>query len=421
MNSLWQIQKLGNFIEQIRGVSYKKNEAQSLPVIGKLPLLRANNISEDGLNFNELVYVPVERIKSFQKLKKLDIVIAASSGSIHVVGKAAQILNDWDGSFGAFCKVIRTKKGLDSRYLAFFFRTKYYRKVISNLAAGANINNLKNEHFDDLKIPLPPLVIQKKIAAILDLADRLRQLRKAAIEKLDRLTHSVFLDMFGDPATNPKGWEIGQIRDLTKDVKYGTSKKSEKKGSYPILRMGNITSNGSWDFTDLNYIDLESNEVDKCTVRKGDLLFNRTNSKDLVGKTAVFKEEKSMVFAGYLIRLRTNQNANSDFISGFLNSSYSKKVLKNMCKNIIGMANINAQELQNIKIMMPPIQLQNKYSDFINNILRQKEVFLAHKSKFDSLFHSLLQRAFKGELVFNDEYFAQLDALEKETGREVYG
>ena len=179
--------------------------------------------------------------------------------------------------------------------------------------------------------------------------------------------------MFGDPVTNPMGWERGTIRDIVTEVKYGTSKPANEHGQYPYLRMNNITFDGQLDLSDLKYIDLQGIELEKCIVRKGDILFNRTNSKELVGKTCVFNLNEPMVIAGYIIRIRLNEKAISLYLSALLNSEYGKKTLRTMCKTIIGQANINAQELQNIEILIPPISLQNQFADFVKQ---------ADKSKF---------------------------------------
>ena len=143
----------------------------------------------------------------------------------------------------------------------------------------------------ELEIPLPPLAEQKSIAGILDAADALRAKRREALAQLDTLLQSAFLDMFGDPVTNPMGWEAGVIRDLLASANYGTSKKADlREGEYPILRMNNITYSGEWDFSSLKYIDLAEEDLPKHLVHKGQILFNRTNSKELVGKTEKKKE-----------------------------------------------------------------------------------------------------------------------------------
>ncbi len=142
---------------------------------------------------------------------------------------------------------------------------------------------------------------------------------------------------------------------------------------------------------------------------KGDILFNRTNSKELVGKTGVYRKKDKMAFAGYLIRVRPNNENTSEYISAYLNSKYCKKFLLTKCKQIIGMANINAQELQAIPILKPPLELQNKYEKIVQQVEIQKAKNLETTQQLDNLFNSLLQRAFKGELNFNDKAFQQLD------------
>jgi hypothetical protein len=121
--------------------------------------------------------------------------------------------------------------------------------------------------------------------------------------------------MFGDPVENPMGWENGTIRDIVTEVKYGTSKPADEGGQYPYLRMNNITYEGQLDVSNLKYIDVPEREIEKYIVRKGDVLFNRTNSKELVGKTCVFDLDEPMIIAGYIIRVRTNNRAVPAYIS----------------------------------------------------------------------------------------------------------
>jgi len=124
------------------------------------------------------------------------------------------------------------------------------------------------------------------------------------------------------------------------------------------------------------------------------MLFNRTNSKELVGKTASYRNEYPMAYAGYLVKLVPNERANSEFISAFLNSRYGKAVLRSMAKNIIGMANINAKELGEIKIYVPPLDLQNKFATNVNNIEEQKTIVRKLIEESQNLFNSLMSKYF---------------------------
>lgn len=251
----------------------------------------------------------------------------------------------------------------DKIYYRFgFYALKLLKNDLKKIAPSTTVAIINKSRFSELKIPCPPLEEQKRIATILDKADGIHKKREQAIKLADDFLRAKFLEMFGTPANNIHRFPKGTIRDLVDSVNYGTSAKASiDSGEYPILRMGNITYQGRWDFTDLKYLDLSVKEKDKYLVKEGDLLFNRTNSKELVGKTAVYEEDRPMAFAGYLIRVRPNSIGNNYYISGYLNSIHGKITLMNMCKSIVGMANINAQELQNIEILIPPKHLQDEY------------------------------------------------------------
>lgn len=184
---------------------------------------------------------------------------------------------------------------------------------------------------------------------------------------------SQFIEMFGDPVSNPKGWEKGKISDIVIKTQYGTSNKADdENGEFKILRMGNITYAGEFDFSSMKYIDLDEKEQEKYLVYKGEVLFNRTNSKELVGKTAVYKEDEPMAYAGYLVKAIPNERATGEFIAAYMNTKYIKAKLLNMAKNIVGMANINAEEFKKIDIYIPPIELQNDYINFVNQVDKLK-------------------------------------------------
>ncbi|MCX6765264.1 MAG: restriction endonuclease subunit S [Candidatus Nealsonbacteria bacterium] len=286
------------------------------------------------------------------------------------------------------------KIGFDADYLFHYFRSHIFQREKDKYCSGATQKAINNGAFKKLRIPSYSIDEQRKIAKILGCVEVLRQKRTQSIRLLENFLSTTFLNMFGDSQENPMKWKRGTIRDLVSDVKYGTSKKAGAVGSYPILRMKNITYEGGWDFNDLKYINLDDGEVEKYTVRRGDILFNRTNSKELVGKTAVYREKKPMTYAGYLIRVRVNKNANPEYISAFLNSSHGKTYLISTCKSIVGMANINAQELQDIPILLPPGELQEKYATTVNSALKVKEALLKSLSEMDNQFNVFVQSYF---------------------------
>ena len=160
----WANTILGDLVTVVRGVSYRKTDARNTAEKNLVPLLRATNIQQE-FNFDDLVYVPSRYVKQEQYLQPGDIVIAASSGSRSVVGKAAHLKGEWLGSFGAFCLCLRPEASTDDRYIAWFTQSEKYRTRVSTLSAGININNLKREHIEETPIPLPPLAEQHRIVA----------------------------------------------------------------------------------------------------------------------------------------------------------------------------------------------------------------------------------------------------------------
>jgi len=273
-----------------------------------------------------------------------------------------------------------------------------YVEQLRSMSVGGVIQYIKMGFLTEAKIPLPPLAEQRRIAEVLDRAEALRAKRRAALAQLNSLTQSLFLDLFGDPATNPKGWPVRQIGDLLESASYGTSEKSGSEGQFPVLRMNNITRTGDMDFTDLKFMDLPQVLYDRYLVQTGDVLFNRTNSAELVGKTGIYRKTKPMAYAGYLVRLRMNEENNPEYLARFLNLDYSKRMLRGMCKSIIGMANINASEIQKMKIPQPPLPLQREFARRVTAVETLKAAHRASLTELDALFATLQHRAFRGEL-----------------------
>ncbi len=256
--------------------------------------------------------------------------------------------------------VLKPKEGLDVNYLC--YSLMFYD--VTGLVNGATRQKLTQADMRKMEIPFPPLDEQRKIAAVLDKVSDLIAKRRRQLEKLDEMVKSRFIEMFGVYPANPMGWEIGTIRDIVTEVRYGSSRPAVDGGKYPYLRMNNITYGGELDLSDTKRIDIPDNELDKCTVRRGDVLFNRTNSKELVGKTCVYDRDEMMVLAGFVIRIRVKDCILPEFLSAFLNTDFSKQMLLGMCKTAIGQANINAQELQNIGLYLPPVELQRRFIQF---------------------------------------------------------
>ena len=302
-----------------------------------------------------------------------------------------------DYIYSSWFFILRADENLDKNYLYQFLRSKSFHEQKDKLCTWATQKALTLEWLKQIEIHLPPLATQRAIADKLDKLQSLIDLKKQAITKTDELAKSIFLEMFGDPMMNEKRWEIEKIGDLLDSANYWTSQKANENWEWmEILRMNNITYSWWRNLTDMKHIVFEWKKDDeKYTVRKWDILFNRTNSKELVGKTALYIFHEPRAFAGYLIRLRTNlQIANPQYIVSFLNSNFGKSTLFFMAKNIVGMANINAQEVQNIKIPLPPLSLQQKFADIITKLQATSDEHKQALAKLEELYQAEMQKSF---------------------------
>lgn len=388
---------LGEVFEFIRnGKSIKQDKSS-----GGLPITRIETIADGFVNPNRVGFADIEEAGNEKWLLKPGDILFSHINSVAHIGKTALYEGQPEKLLhGMNLLALRPAKNLlDARYAFHAMNNPVFRASLQHFVNKAvNQASITTTNLKSLEIPLPPLDEQRRIAAILDKADALRRKRKRAVELLDVFTQSIFLEMFGDPETNPKGWKRGHISDLLEATQYGTSDKAGENGKFPILRMGNLTSDGRMDFTSLKYIDLGEKELDKYTVRRGDILFNRTNSADLVGKTAVFDRDERFAFAGYLVRARARPGVSPHYIASYLNSQHGKATLRGMAKSIVGMANINAKEMQSIPILIPDAKTQISYSNILASIEMTRTVSGRHMQLMDTSFASLQHRAFSGQL-----------------------
>lgn len=274
----------------------------------------------------------------------------------------------------------------------FILKSDFFNQTLRAATAGSVRMNLTYPLLETLKIPIPSLPSQKKIVAYWQKAQR--SILRTAQNSIDinEKIHSTFLQRLGLQApkktTLPKcftsAWrefdrwsvsfnqttlsmidltrgkypvvELGSVLEL---VQYGTSEKANtKKKGTPVLRMNNI-KDGCFDYSKLKHIELPLQSKVILLLKEGDILINRTNSKELVGKCAVFHETGEYVFASYLIRLLCKENkANPDYIAHVINSVIGRQQVDALSRQVLGQANINTQELRSLKIPLPPLPIQ---------------------------------------------------------------
>ena len=357
----WKKVKLGDVCEVITGNTPLK-KIEEYWNKDEVPFITPPELKYEGINYiTPNIYVSKIGAKQGRIIPKNSICVCCI-GSLGKLGilKEDAITNQQINS------LTLKDKNVDLLYLYFYLKT--IKNNLESIASSTTVKIINKSSFEKIEINLPSLEIQKKLSKKLELLENNIQLRKSQLNFLNELSKSLFSRMFGDIKTNDKNWEIKKLGEVVQ-TQYGTSKKATSVvGEFPILRMNNITYFGEMDYKDLKYIELSNSEKEKFLLKKGELLFNRTNSKELVGKTGLFNLDIPMAFAGYLIRIKPSNLIHSKFLLFFMNSEFMKKLLYNKAKNIVGMANINAKELEDFSIILPPIELQNKFAERIEKI-----------------------------------------------------
>jgi len=278
-----------------------------------------------------------------------------------------------------------------------------YRDRLERASTGATMKNISNDTLATLEIEVPSPPEQERIVAILDEAFKGIATAEVNAEKNLQNARAIF-DSYLQSVLRSKKWRWKTLGDLCHDVEYGSSAKSKKEGKVPVLRMGNI-QDGQLDWENLAYTN-DKDEIKKYLLRDNDVLFNRTNSPELVGKTAIYRGERPAIFAGYLIRIhRKEELLDAEFLCYFLNSQIAIDHGKSVVISSVNQANINGTKLKSYPIPAPSLPEQKaivatvkKVSNETRRLARLYEDKLA---ALDALKKSLLNRAFAGELTAN--------------------
>jgi type I restriction enzyme S subunit len=297
----------------------------------------------------------------------------------------------------------RVRKGYSPRYVNHLLCGGYLRSRYGAISYGSVPRKRRAATSDFLNLPIPiqpSLAEQERVVKLLDEADELRKLRAQADRRTGDLIPSLFHEMFGDPDTNPFDWPVKCAGDLMDACDYGTSRKANEDGrGIPVLRMGNVTTDGSLDLKELKTVELADGELAKQRLQVGDVLFNRTNSRELVGKTGMWDGRFEAVPASYFIRVRFRSNAeHPQHFTTFMNLPSMKRRLAEMARGAVGQANINSKELKSIEFPVPPFKLQCEFAARVSEIRSLQTEQSASRRRLDDLFQSMLHRAFQGEL-----------------------
>ncbi len=398
----WQTSRLADCVDAVSTGPFGSLLHKDDYVRDGTPVINPINLRDGQIIHNPVVTVAdalAKQLNSY-RVRAGDILVARRGD----IGRCGLVLPSQDGWIcGTGCFVIRTGQAVDPQFLTLLLGSPIYRTALEAVSTGTTMLNLSNKALSNLIISLPPLEEQKRIVAVLDQAfaalDRARALAEANLADAEELFRVQREAMF-DGAE--KGWPSTTIGAVCDRFEYGTSAKSQPTGSVPVLRMGNLQA-GRLDWSDLVFTD-RADDIRKLSLEPGDILFNRTNSVDHVGKTAIYRGEQPAIFAGYLIRLhRKEALIDAEFLNLYLNSDRARDYGRSVMGKSVNQANISASKLAFYPIDLPTLDEQAEIAQTLNMLSDQVDnVRAKYRTKLqsiDELRQSLLHKAFAGELT----------------------
>lgn len=394
----WEYLKISDFAEVITGgtpSTTKKEYWES----GTIPWLNSGELNQEIVAKCDNHITEFGIANSAAKLMPKDTVLIALTGATTgVVGYLT-----FEACANQSVTGILPSKRHHPKFLYYYLKS-IREKVLSESYGGAQ-KHISQGYVKDLQIPLPPLATQKRIAEILDAADALRRKDQELLKKYDELAQAIFIDMFGDPVKNEKGWEVRSLIDVAyskDDVKcgpFGTqlSRSEYKTSGIPIWGIPQINSNFKKAPTE--YVSVQkSNELRVYSVEKNDIVMSR---KGNVGACALFPEKLDVgILHSDAIRIRVNTNL---ILPEVLLWQFKKsRILQTQVSNVSSgaiMPGINVTKLKQVKVFVPNINSQKEFSLQLEFLEIQKSLLQNSINSSGNLFNTLIQTAFKGELV----------------------
>jgi type I restriction enzyme S subunit len=385
----WEKVRLGDVIEILSGFAF---DSKKFHDSAGMPLIRIRDIKR---SYSETFYNGPFDDKFI--IKKGDVIIGMD-GEFNI--------SDWKGVDSLLnqrvCKINSYKKDkIDKRYLLHFLPIEL--KFIEDKTSFVTVKHLSIKDINEIEIPLPPLATQKRIADILDTADALRRKDQELLTKYDQLAQAIFIDMFGDPVKNEKGWEVKKLGDLIAKLETGVSVNSTDEifddNKYCVLKTSCVYS-GEFNPTQAKVII--ENEISKAKLnpQKDSIIISRMNTPELVGKSVYIPENYPNLFLPDRLwqTVKTKEKHSSLWLSFALKSEMFMDQVSKICSGTSGsMKNISKKAFLDLKIIFPAFEKQKQFEILILNLKNQ--IKFQQNSHSTSLFSSFIQQAFNGTLV----------------------
>lgn len=396
----WEMMRLGDLCKMNSGGTPSRTNLSYYK--GDIPWAKISDIeaAEGGVVYYTEEHITNEGLKAINnRIFEKGTLLLAMYGS---VGKVAFTGVEMSTNQAILGIRIIDETILSYSYLKYWFQT--IKSKLLDRAVGGTLQNISLGIVKDLQIPLPPLTTQKRIAEILDAADALRRKDQELLKKYDELAQAIFIDMFGDPVRNDKGWEEKIIKNIASKEKhsikagpFGSSLKKEfyKKSGYKIYGQEQVIAD---DFSIGDYYINEDKyqELKNCSIKEDDILISLVGT---YGKISVVpKHIEKGIINPRLMKISLNRTLYNPFFFKFLLQTEQMYDRISTYSRGGTMDIVNVGIISEVKVIVPPIKLQNLFVDTLMSIKQQKK--LAHYNKIsDNLFQTLLQKAFKGELI----------------------
>ncbi len=292
---------------------------------------------------------------------------------------------------GRGLSAIRANNNIYFKYILYFFKQLEPKLTLSGV--GSTFGSITQTDIKNLEIPLPDLATQKHIAEVLDKADALRQQNRQLLANYDELLQSTFIELFGDPVKNPKGWEVKKLEGLIEDgPKNGLYKSSKEYGEgNPILRIDSFYDGKVTNISSLKRVKASDKEIEQFQILKDDIVINRVNSRSHLGKCALIPHLNEItLFESNMMRIRFNTSLNSLYASFILSSPYVKKQILERAKDAVNQSSINQEDVKSFQIPVPPLPLQQHFAKIVEQIEAQKAQAQTALTESEALFEGLL-------------------------------
>jgi type I restriction enzyme, S subunit len=344
-----------------------------------------------------------------QLVKATDVLVSTVRPNLNAVAEVPEALDGATASTG-FC-VLRPGPELVASYLFYWVRSPAFIADMTRKATGQSYPAVSDKIVMQSEMPWVPVEEQRKVAGALGQVEHLQGKRLDGLTALDELAQSIFFDMFGDVALNDRGWDNSCSLGDVSDIVSGITKGRKAKGPFeriPYLAVVNV-QDMRLDLTTVKDIDATSAEIEKYRLQRNDLLLTEGGDPDKLGRGTLWQEELPLVIHQnhiFRVRLRGDSGLDPVFLNWLVGSERGRRYFPRSAKQTTGIASINATQLRQFPLLVPPLDFQREFAARIAKLESQKAVHKSHLATLDALFASLQYRAFQDPQVADDHLWS---------------